>query len=355
MALPFLESGRKRDTIIAIDLGGRTTKAVQMQQKGGRYTLTRYAVVEAPAGERNRSVPVLVDHFKAVFQAMNANARHVTVALDVNSALVRHAEMPLLPVGDLRQVLRNNSKTYLQQDLPNHIYDCFITASLGAQKTPETPRPPGPPKTKVLVAGARQELVQDVQAAVRGAGLTAECIVPGLIGPVNAFEMALPEVFRQEAVALVDVGFHNTSICLLEQGELVLSRVVNLGGDRLTSGLAEAMGISYGEAEGIKIGIPNEVQSSLEPLIVPLGRELRASIDCFEHQQDRAVTQVYVSGASARSEFIVQALQAELMLECKAWNPLTFAELTLPPEQAGEFEAAAPQLTVAVGAAIATL
>jgi Tfp pilus assembly PilM family ATPase len=114
------------------------------------------------------------------------------------------------------------------------------------------------------------------------------------------------------------------------------------------------MGISYAEAESIKVGIPTEVQSSLEPLIVPLGRELRASIDCFEHQQDRPVTHVFVSGGSARSEFIRQALQAELMLECKPWNPVSFAEMALPPEQAAEIDTVASQLTVAVGAAVAS-
>ena len=36
-------------------------------------------------------------------------------------------------------------------------------------------------------------------------------------------------------------------------------RVVNIGGDKLTAGLAETMSISYAEAEGIKIGMAPEV------------------------------------------------------------------------------------------------
>jgi type IV pilus assembly protein PilM len=167
------------------------------------------------------------------------------------------------------------------------------------------------------------------------------------------FEMAMPEIFSKEAVALVDIGFKSTSISLLKEGELVLSRVVNIGGDRLTSGLAEGMGISYAEAEGIKVGIPAEVQITLEPLIVPLGRELRASIDCFEHQQDKPVAHVFISGGSARSDFIVQILQTELMVECKTWNPLSFLQLALSAEQTAELDQVAPQLTVAVGAAMA--
>jgi len=83
---------------------------------------------------------------------------------------------------------------------------------------------------------------------------------------------------------------------------------VNIGGDRLTAGLAEAMNISYAEAEGIKVGMAPEVQSMLEMQIIPLGRELRASLDFFEHQQDRPVSQVYVSGGSAQSEMVLQIL-----------------------------------------------
>ena len=89
----------------------------------------------------------------------------------------------------------------------------------------------------------------------------------------------------------------------------MLNRVVGIGGDRLTGGLSEAMGISYMEAENIKVGMASEVQANLEPLINPLGRELRASIDFFEHQHDKTATQVFISGGSARSEIIIQALQ----------------------------------------------
>jgi type IV pilus assembly protein PilM len=156
-------------------------------------------------------------------------------------------------------------------------------------------------------------------------------------------------------VALVDIGFKNTSICILQEGELVLTRVVGIGGDKITNGLAEALGISYAEAEGIKVGMPTEVQSNLESLVVPLGRELRASIDFFEHQQDKAVTQVFIGGGSAGSELIVKALHTDLMVECKPWNPLGAMEVSVPPQQAAQLDQVAPQLAVAIGAALAAL
>jgi type IV pilus assembly protein PilM len=135
----------------------------------------------------------------------------------------------------------------------------------------------------------------------------------------------------------------------------MLSRVVAIGGDRLTAGLAEALNISYAEAEGIKIGMPEQVQSNMLPLLTPLGRELRASIDFFEHQQDKAVSQVFISGGSARSPFIIETLQSELMVPCKSWNPTSFLNIALSAEQMSELEQVAPQLAVATGGAVAAL
>jgi type IV pilus assembly protein PilM len=346
MALPFLNGQTKRpDQIIAVDLGGRSTKAVHMQRKGDRFTLLRYAVMDAPIYEKSLSKEVLSEHLKVVARVLEAKTKYATLTLGVNDAVLRHAELPPIPKEDMRLILKNNSKNYLQQDLPNHVFDCWYPPGT-------EPKAAGSPKPKVLVGGARKQLVDEMHAAMKEAGLIPDGIIPGLIGPVNAFELAMPEVFSKEAVALVDIGFKNTSICLLNRGELIVNRVLAIGGDRLTTGLAETMGISYAEAEGIKVGMPGEVQSCLEPLLTALGRELRASIDFFEHQQDKSVSRVYVSGGSARSEFLVKGLEAELMANCVAWNPTATLHLALPPQQIAELEQVAPQLTVAVGAAV---
>jgi Tfp pilus assembly PilM family ATPase len=129
------------------------------------------------------------------------------------------------------------------------------------------------------------------------------------------------------------------------------------------------MNITYADAESVKLGLVPRNQS--EPTgefaalemqftafgaqVAPLGRELRASLDFFEHQQDRAVQQIYVSGAAAKSEVFLGMLHAEMLAECKTWNPTTFLQLALPGQQAVEIEHVGSQLGVAIGAALAAL
>jgi len=354
MALPFLSnSGKRRDQAVVVDLGTRVTKAVSIQRKGEAYTFTGFAMVDAPVYDRGISPDILSEHLKTVMHQLGARTKHLVVVLGVSDSILRTTEMPLVAINDMRLMVRMNSKNYLQQDFPDYLFDCHIvpfnTDSLkSADGTVKMPQ-----KGKTLVSGAKRQLVEDVRLAAKNAGLTADVITTGLIGPANAFEMAMPDVFAKEVVALVDFGYKNSTISILMMGELMLTRVVGFGAAKLTTGIAESLGISNAEAEGIKVGMPQEVESTIQPLLTPLGRELRASIDFFEHQQDKTVSQVFFSGGSARSEYIINALQSELMVPCKAWNPAGFMTPGLPPAQMSELEQVAPQLVVAVGGAMA--
>jgi type IV pilus assembly protein PilM len=352
MGLPFFNGqAKRRDQIVAFDLGDRSTKAVYLQRRGEQFSLVNFAIMDAPVAEKTPSPEVMAEHFRNIARALGVagKGRKLTLAIGVNDSVFRQVEMPLMPPADMRQLLKFNAKTYLQQELNDYVYDCAYVLNTSGKI--EAPKGNTQIKQKVLVGGARRQLIEDLQTAIRQAGLVPDQIIPALAGPVNAFEIAEPEVFAKEVVALVEVGFKNTSIVILSCGEIKLHRVVAIGGDRLTEGLAESLGIGYVEAENIKVGMASEVQAALDAQISPLGRELRASIDFFEHQHDRTVTQAFVSGGSARNELVVQSLQQELMVPCKNWNPVKALQVDLPPDRARDFEQTSPQLTVAIGAA----
>ena len=149
----------------------------------------------------------------------------------------------------------------------------------------------------------------------------------------------------------MDLGFKTSSISILDNGELCLSRSVEIGGDKLTTGLAEAMNVSYAEAEGIKIGMPQEVEVHLQPLVSPLGRELRASIDFFEHQREATVEQN--SGLRRRGPLGFHRATAanRTGCGCKAWFPTQGLKLSLSAQQMTEVEQISTTLTVAIGSA----
>jgi type IV pilus assembly protein PilM len=350
MVLPFLSSGpKKKDHVVAIDLGTRVTKAVLVNRRGDSFSLSNFVVKDAPVYDRTLSADKLTDHLKSVMHDLGAKGKQVTLVIGPGDSVLRTAELPSIPARQLLQLLKVNSKTYLQQELKQYLFDCHILGPVAESGEGEGAQKGG--KSRALVGGAKQEYVENLKLAAKQAGLVVDIITTSLVQPANAFEQAMPDVFEKEVVALVDFGYKNSFISILMMGELSLSRAVGFGAAKLTTGIAESLGVSQAEAEGIKVGMPQEVEETIQPLLTPLGRELRASIDFFEHQQDKTVSQVFFSGGSSISDHIIQALQSELMVPCKSWNPAGALTMDLPPQRIGEVEQIAPQLTVAVGAA----
>ncbi|HKS36713.1 MAG TPA: pilus assembly protein PilM, partial [Verrucomicrobiae bacterium] len=340
---------RKRDEIVAIDLGSRVTKAVHLRRKGANFQLERYVLLDSPIYEKTPTVELLADHLAGVMQAVGAPTRKVSLLLGAANSLLCHADLPSSSLSDLRKMVRLSPKTYLQQDLNDYLFDCYSSEDAKSEGGGRLKR-----KSKVLVGGARRRLVENLQEAAKSAGLSLEEVTLAQIGTVNAFKM-LPEDSHGEVVALLDVGFHSSSINIVRKGELVMTRVVNLGAEKFTGALAQLASSNEPAAAGAGGSSMDTPHGKLQGLIIHLAKEVDASIGFFANTFEVSVNQVYVSGGSARSQFIVETLEAELGLPCESWNPTKPLTLALPEKQKDEVEFEAVQLAAAIGAALSWL
>ncbi|MEW6305705.1 MAG: pilus assembly protein PilM [Verrucomicrobiota bacterium] len=364
MATSFLSDSAKRsDRIVAISLGSRTTKAVEVFRRNGSLVLKNYVVVDAPVYDKGLSSEILAPHLKSVWAALDTQTTNVVLSLGAGDSLFRLMELPPMAESELRTLLKFNSKNYLQEDLRDHIFDCRVVQQIQrvSQET-DTTNGGVPPtstvtlrtttKARVLVGATNTSVLQIVQESARKAGLKLEQVGVSQMGPANAL-MATPDFVSTEAVAMVDFGFKYSTIGILCGGQLLHNRVVAIGGDKITSSLASAMNITYAAAEGLKTVALEKVQPKLEAVMTPLIDELRASINSFEGYEDKKIEHVYVSGGSARSAIIVQALEHQLMLPCRSWDPTTALVHELPGNKANDVKRDAPQLVGAVGSAMA--
>src|ERR1051326_3020162 len=189
-------SARKRTHLVAIDMGMRTTKAVSLHRRGSSFELLRYTIQVAPIHEKSLSTELMAEHLKNVMEALGAKTKQVVLVIGVNDCLLRHAEVPMVPVNDMRLMLKFNTKTYLQQDLPDYVFDCHVLPPRAGAKAAETGK--GSAKCRVLVGGAKKQFLDNLQAATKEAGLIAEEVAPSLMATANAFEVAQPDMFSKE-------------------------------------------------------------------------------------------------------------------------------------------------------------
>ncbi len=335
------------DQIIAVDLGTRSTKAVCLDKDGEAIRLVSYTIQDRPDFGKVLSRDALSKHLNAVVEALNPKTNQVILVVGAADSIICHAEMPAIGASEMRKMVKLNPKLYFQEDLPNYSFDCLVLHQGNNAK------PVGKqiPKAKTLIVGVKNQLLKNLQNAADAASLDVKQVTASQTGAANCFLMS-PHASQDMIVALVDIGFGHSTISLLENGEITLTRVVNIGADKFTSGLAEAMNITYSVAEGLKQIMPEKVNAQLKTLIAPLCSELSNSIHFFEQQQDKKVSEVYVSGGSARSSYIIENLQSELHLPCKSWDPTISLKLKFTGAQTVALQQESPQLTVAIGAAL---
>jgi len=342
---------KHREEIIAIDLGTKTTKAVLVRRKGEEYFLRNYVLTEAPSVDKAFSRSVWAEHIRKVGRALGSATRRVALALGPTSTIFSQADLPAASPSDLRKMVKLSPKNYLQQELPDHVFDCYVTPGEDGEGGGRLRR-----RSRVLVAAARRSLIEDLVDGAWDAGYVVEQITLGQVATADAFTAAYPES-PVDTVAFLDIGFRHSTISISFQGRLALVRVVHIGAEQLADVLQQA------SARG-QVSMQDEednptldaLQISVQKAIRGLAKEVDASIGFFLSQNDAPVHQVYVSGGSARSNLILQTLEVELGVPCRAWNPaLALKTEGAAAARAGDLEYEAPQLTVAVGAALGLL
>lgn len=374
----FMDRSPRRDEVIVLDLGARVTKAVHLRKEEAIVYLHSFVCLDAPTGDKRESAAAWKEHFAELLKTIGGKTTNAILVLSADESRVLLTEVPPAGAADLRRSVHHGSKAYFQEDLQNFLFDCQILPTVQAAKqqasaddvlsreegkTSRKPSDPAgespsfagskaPPRVRALIGGAREGFVSMLRGAASEIGLSVQGVALGQISPAAAFR-SMPTPFQKEAVALVDIGFHRSVITILLGNAPLLTRVVNIGGDRFTSGLADTMNITYAVAEGIKQVMPEKVQAKLQSLIAPLAEELRNSINFVEKEFEKSVGEVYVSGSSARSNLIIHLLETETIVPCKGWNPTSALTLDMPGPMEAEAAKVAPQLADAIGAGLA--
>jgi type IV pilus assembly protein PilM len=339
------------NSVVGIDLGRHSFKSVLLQRRGGnRYQFTNYAV---RTFENPVETPDQVSHeIKLLLKEMGGAPKACAVAVTNPDALLRIIEQPSTPREVLRDALRINGFSLLNQDVREFVLDCaVIESATGAEKQP-VPASGNLPKMKYLVGGLPRALVNQLDETFQKSfgGLDSIQLAP--ISIFNAFEFSNEETFKKEAFLLVDIGHAASTVTVGLRKELIIVRILEYGGKALMDALVRHGG---GNASSVLSLLEEGDDLLIETArlsLAALTREISSSIGFFEGRHEENISQIFVSGGPANSRAILQLLAEELHMPCEVWNPLLKCEMALHGNQKATFANDATKLSVACGAAI---
>ncbi len=364
--LTALKSKRPQRAVV-IDFGAGSTKAVYLERRTEGLALLNSLILPALTPEVRDSLPLLGDLLRDIHHRLGAKTRQVYVALSPVEGIFRNVELPQVPVADLRHLLKNNARQYLHQELNGHEVDCTIisrapatslTSFSSGSSAGDGTSAGGRPQIRqnVLIGAASRTLVDQFENAAIAAGLVMAEVTFTQSGLINCARQTSQQLLADNAVALIDIGLRSTCITIFLNGHASLTRVIPIGGQHLTAGLAKEFSISGEMAEELKLTMSDKDFGKLEKLSQPLLDELRASIDFFEQLHERVVSHALITGGAARGEATIRLLQQGLVVpRCQMWDLAEGIVLELPEATEAGFAKDASRLGCALALAKSVL
>src|SRR5437667_3508934 len=239
---PESSMAKRGNSVIGIDLGKRAYKAVLLNEKSeSRDALTSFASHEVP--EEVTTADEVAQHVKQLLKDLGGSTKSCAIAVSEPGSLLRIIEQPSTPPELLRNALRYNGLSMLNQDCKDFVLDvAAISANGSAPKTAPasndevnvTVQSPVMIQMRYLVGGMLRTQVKLISEAMAKTRLSADILQLAPVCSLNAFEFAYPEVHGKEAFLLLDMGHLQSTVLIGRNGELTFTRSFDYGGKHFT-------------------------------------------------------------------------------------------------------------------------
>ncbi len=339
-------------TLVGLDVGSHSIKAVELARAGGRFRIARAGVVPTPPGavvEGAAGDPkVLGPAVRRALEQAGIRNRRVNAALSGRAVVVREIRLPQMPDEELAQAVRFEAERYLPAGSKDPAVDFQVLERVQEGQTT---------RLDVLFVAARREVVDGFVAALGEAGVSPEVL------EVTSF--ALMRLFQDEgregAVVLADLGADSSDILVVHNGRLRLARTVPVAGNALTRAVAGLLGLEPGAAQAAKeekgVAVANpaslsdpasaRIADAILPVLGDILTEVRRSMDYFSSRwAGEPVRKVILTGGTARLQNLPALFADELNVPVEVGD----AFRVLPAERVDP--ALGPVLATAAGLAL---
>ena len=339
-------------SVVGIDVGRHTLKALVVDRlRSGGCVIRDGATREIFAGSDG-----VVRGLRFLLRNLDSAHRPCAVAVSGLDSFVRIIRQPPTPPELLREGLRLNGISMLNQDCQGYVLDCCAAGPARAQgENGGAPPSTGVREISYVVAGIPRARVAEVVEAFARVKAAALSLQPCAVALFNAFDHARPDVCAGEAFALLDVGHVESTVIVGRRHELVLVRSIGFGGDALLETLTGQGAVDRPSA----VVLLEQGDIGLLPLVAEsvsgLAHEIIGSVRFFEEQVNESIQRVFVSGGPSGSQMFLQVLSDCLDLPCELWDPLAQCESRVRRRRRTEFEQRLPDFAAAFGAALAGL
>jgi type IV pilus assembly protein PilM len=178
-----------------------------------------------------------------------------------------------------------------------------------------------------LVAAARNELIENYTNVLSEGKISAKIVDLNVLALSNIFE----EVYQSEiddlshGTLLIDSGAQSTKLIIYKRGGPIFTKEILIGGSLITEEIQRQMGVSYEEAEDLKVttdengNLPQEILNIINIQLDQQIAEIRKNVNFYVTQgSTEKVDHCFVTGGNSLCPGFLDKLSASTGLEAQS-------------------------------------
>jgi type IV pilus assembly protein PilM len=305
--------------VVGIDIGSSSIKLAEMTFSSKGAFLDNFAVIPSPHQSVNNGeitdTLLVAESIKSGFKQNGFKNKNASVGLSGTAVIIKKISIPKVEPKKLKEQIKYEASQYLPFDVSQVTIEHHV---LSFTSNPEN--------MDILVVAAQNEFILNYLSSVNQAGLKCTVLDVSSLALANVFEMNYGKT--AEPVALFNFGSNMTNFLVLFQGEVIFSRDIPVGGFHFTNEICKNMGVTFEEAEALKISqssqqeVPEETRAFMNIALDYVTEEIRNSIDFYTATaQGHIINKSYYTGGASLTSGLVDHLVDVLKMPFEPFNP----------------------------------
>lgn len=315
--LSFLPGAEK--SYLSLDIGSSSVKMLEVRGGHDALKVVNVGLAQLPANAIQSNVvqdAASVAHtIRNLLTSRKVTTTEVIAAVPGPAVIIKRATFPMQNPQELEETILFEAGNFIPESLENVNLDYQILDS--AQDANEI---------EVLLVAVRKDVINSYVAAISEAGLVPVVVDVDYFALENMFELNYaPE--PEEVVALINIGARYSSINIMKGRRSAFTGDVPVGGRQFTELLAQELGVSYEEAEDVKIfGDEDPKRQKAENIMSTAADQLldevqRALSFFWTGSAEEQINAAYLSGGSAHLPGLVEAMSERLQIPVMFSDP----------------------------------
>jgi len=318
----FLGLFGKKDlgSYVGVDVGASSIKLIELELTEGKPRLLNAAFSPSPASAIKNNAVVRAENVGAVLKSLidanGVSAKNVVVAVPGPSVFTKKITVTAPSIKDLE----NN----IQYEAANYIPHSVDAVSVDFQVLSQAENG----SMEALLVAVKEDIVTSFTESIEHASLNPAVVDVDYFALANTFELCYPEE-RENTVALINIGARYSSVLIVENGSLLFSGDVPVGGRLFTDALCEALELKAAEAEAAKCGeLPEGINQAVYDETISktmdhVTSELQRQLGFFWNaaSTENPIKKIFFSGGGAELKGLREKLSDKTKVDCVPLDP----------------------------------